>query len=141
MNSINNMVRIGAGHLRPDHVVQIDLRLTGFLAEKKPFLQPSYTLRQLSEDTQISLHHLSAFINQYYGMKFNDLINHYRVHYCKQKLQNEEWRHKKLEAIGMESGFNNRNTFSIAFKKVTGVSPSGYLKNIRTGVPYIKEEV
>jgi len=124
------MVRIGGTHLRPDHVVQIEHQLTEFLAVKQPFLKHCYTLKQLAEDTRIPLHHLSAFINQHYGMHFNDLINYYRVHHCKLKLLNEEWKHKKLEAIGMESGFNNRNTFSTAFKKVIGVSPSQYIKDI-----------
>jgi AraC-like DNA-binding protein len=36
---------------------------------------------------------------------------------------------KKIAAIAHESGFNNRNTFSAAFKKVTGISPSKYFAN------------
>ena len=32
-----------------------------------------------------------------------------------------------LEAIGIQSGFTNRNTFFTAFKKVEGVSPSAFL--------------
>jgi AraC-like DNA-binding protein len=32
-----------------------------------------------------------------------------------------------LEAIGMLSGFTNRNTFFISFKKIEGVSPKEFL--------------
>jgi AraC-like DNA-binding protein len=109
----------------------MDKKLKDFLSAKQPFLQPSYTLKQLADDTHIPLHHLSALINQHYGVRFNDFINYYRVNHCKLKILNDEWKQKKLEAIGEESGFNNRNTFSTAFKKVIGISPSGYLKRIR----------
>ena len=134
MNPINQMVRIGGNHLRPDHVVQIDNTLKAFLSARQPFLKHCYTLKQLAEDTQIPLHHLSAVINQHYGMHFNDFINYYRVHHCRLKILNEEWKQKKLEAIGIESGFNNRNTFTCAFKKVIGINPSEYLKSIKKNI-------
>jgi len=109
----------------------IDSMVRQFLTENKPFLQHGYSLRHLSEDIHLPLHHLSAFINRYYQMNFNDFINEYRVHFCKVKIMNDEWKIKKLEAIAEESGFNNRNTFTSAFKKVTGQNPSEYLKGIK----------
>ena len=54
-------------------------------------------------------------------------------------MLNFECRYKKLEAIAEESGFNNRNTFTVAFKKVTGLNPSEFLKDINTG-KYISGE-
>jgi AraC-like DNA-binding protein len=109
----------------------IDSVVREFLTQKKPFLKHGYSLRHLSEDIHVPLHHLSAFINRHYQMNFNDFINEYRVHYCKIKIMNDEWKVKKLEAIAEESGFNNRNTFTSAFKKVTGLNPSEYLKGIK----------
>jgi len=141
MDSINYRVRIGDSHLHPDQVIQIDTQLKAVLASKQSFLKHCYTLKQLADDTQIPLHHLSAFINQRYGMHFNDLINYYRVHHCKLKILDEEWKQKTLAAIGIESGFNNRNTFSTAFKKVIGLSPSVFLKSIQENNPLKKEEV
>jgi len=94
-------------------------------------LQHGYSLRQLSDETRIPLHHLSAFINKHYRMNFNDFINEYRVAHCKEKLLNGECKHKKLEAIAGESGFNNRNTFTSAFKRVTGMNPSDFLRNMK----------
>jgi len=44
---------------------------------------------------------------------------------------NGEWKYKTLEAIASEAGFNNRNTFTAAFKKETGQSPSEFLKRIK----------
>lgn len=135
MESVNYIVRIGDTHLRPEHVSQMDKKLKEFLSLQQPYLKPSYSLKQLAEDMQLPLHHLSALINQHYGMRFNDFINLYRINHCRLKLLNKEWKQKKLEAIGEESGFNNRNTFSAAFKKVIGISPSEYLKHIKKTHP------
>ena len=107
---------------RMDSLVKEDLETN------KPFLQHRYSLKDLAEGTNIPLHHLSAFINKHYGINFNDFINGFRVQYCKQKILNHECEQKKLEAIAQESGFSNRNTFTSAFKKVTGVNPSEFLK-------------
>ena len=109
----------------------IDFVVKQFLTENQPFLKHGYSLGRLSEDIHLPLHHLSAFINRYYKMNFNDLINTYRVHHFKIKIVNEEWKVKKLEAIAHESGFNNKNTFTSAFRKVTGLTPSEYLKRIK----------
>jgi AraC-like DNA-binding protein len=112
-------------------MTEIDEAIRKHFEEKKPFLQHGYSLRQLSDETQIPLHHLSAFINKHYKMNFNDFINEYRVAYCKEKLLNGECKQKKLEAIAGESGFNNRNTFTSAFKRVTGMNPSDFLRNMK----------
>jgi AraC-like DNA-binding protein len=89
-----------------------------------------------SDETQVPVHYLSGFINKYYKMNFNDFINEYRIIFSIDKLLKKEWMYKKLETIANESGFNNRNTFISAFKKVTGVKPSEFLKDIKLGKPY-----
>ena len=120
--------------LTDQRIQQIDEVVTRFLDEQKPFLQQRYSLKDLAEDTHIPLHQLSAYINKHCGKNFNDFINEYRVKYCKEKILNDECRNKKLEAVAEESGFNNRNTFAIAFKKVTGINPSQFLKQVKSGV-------
>jgi AraC-like DNA-binding protein len=114
-------------------VSEIEEIVRKHLEEKKPFLQLGYSLRAFSDEIHVPLHVLSAFINTYYKMNFNDFINEYRVLYSIDKLLKKEWKYKKLETIAEESGFNNRNTFTSAFKKVTGVNPSEFLRDIKLG--------
>jgi AraC-like DNA-binding protein len=114
-------------------VSEIEEIVRKHLEEKKPFLQLGYSLRGFSDEIHVPLHVLSAFINTYYKMNFNDFINEYRVLYSIDKLLKKEWKYKKLETIAEESGFNNRNTFTSAFKKVTGVNPSEFLRDIKLG--------
>ena len=102
-----------------------------FLLEKKPFLQQKYSLNKLASDVHIPVNYLSAFINRYHKMNYSDFINRYRVSQCKEMIMNGEWKQKTLEAIASEAGFNNRNTFTAAFKKETGQSPSEFLKGLK----------
>lgn len=117
-------------------MAEIEGTIRKHLEEKKSFLQHGYTLKMFSEETQIPVHYLSGFINKYYKMNFNDFINEYRIIFSIDKLLKKEWMYKKLETIANEAGFNNRNTFISAFKKVTGVKPSEFLKDIKLGKPY-----
>ena len=120
-----------AVYLSEDRIHKIDLQIKEFLEEHRPFLIHGYSLKQLAEETGLPVHLLSAFINKHYKVNFNDFINEYRVNYCKIKILNDEWKYKKLEAIAEESGFSNRNTFTAAFKRVTGLNPSEFLKTIK----------
>jgi AraC-like DNA-binding protein len=56
----------------------------------------------------------------------SDFIKQKRIQYCVQKLDAGDWKNFKVEAIARECGFNNRNSFTNAFKKFKGVSPSEY---------------
>jgi AraC-like DNA-binding protein len=121
----------GTVYLSDDKIMKIDLLIKEYLFDHRPFLRHGYSLKQLAEETGLPVHLLSAFINKHYKVNFNDFINEYRVNYCKVKILNDEWKYKKLEAIADESGFSNRNTFTAAFKRVTGLNPSEFLKTIK----------
>ena len=100
-----------------------------YLNEKKPFLQTTYSLEQMVIDTQIPRYILSAFINREYGMGFREFLNRYRVDYFKSNLNKLSWNNLTLEAIAEECGFQSRSTFINNFKKITGQTPSDFLKN------------
>ncbi len=133
-NGIDKKIELHTLDFAEKKLIETDNTLRLYMEEKKPYLQHGYSLKQLSWDINVSLPQLSAFINQHYHMHFNDLINNYRVNHCKAKILHGEWKHKKLEAIASESGFNNRNTFTSAFKKITGMNPSKYLKKIKENI-------
>ena len=116
-----------------ERTVEIGENIRDHFSRNKPFLKRGYSLRMLSEEIHLPLHQLSAFINSYYKMNFNDFVNEYRILSCIEKLLKKEWEFKKLESIAEETGFNNRNTFTSAFKKATGLNPSEFIKYIKQG--------
>ena len=120
-------------YISQERTAVIEENIRNHFSRNKPFLKHGYSLRMLSEEIHLPLHQLSAFINSYYKMNFNDFVNEYRILSCIEKLLKKEWEIKKLESIAEDSGFNNRNTFTSAFKKATGLNPSEFIKYIKLG--------
>ena len=132
----------GSLNMSKERTAEIEGSIRDHFSRNKPFLRHSYSLKMLSEEIHLSLHQVSAFINNHYKMNFNDFVNEYRILSCIEKLLKKEWEVKKLESIAQESGFNNRNTFTSAFKKATGLNPSEFIKYIKQGkVPGNKRPV
>lgn len=102
-----------------------------YFREEKPFLQTEYSLELLVKDIHIPRYILSALINREYGMGFRDFLNRYRVDFFKENLNNPDWKNLTLEAIAEQCGFHSRSTFINNFKRITGQTPSEYLKNIQ----------
>ena len=120
-------------YMSQERTAEIEENIRNHFLRNKPFLKHGYSLRMLSEEIHLPLHQVSAFINSYYKMNFNDFVNEYRILSCIEKLLKKEWEFKKLESIAEETGFNNRNTFTSAFKKATGLNPSEFIKYIKLG--------
>lgn len=100
---------------------------------KKAYLQKGYTLADLAKDTKIPAYQLTYYINQIQDSTFHDLINRHRIEETCSIIQSGEFQHLTLEALAEKSGFNNRNSFSVAFKKFKGMKPSEFLKEFQRG--------
>lgn len=117
--------------LNDPQLQEIKERLQKLIQEDKVFLKKRYTITELSTQMQISVHLLSAFINQQFGMNFNDFINRLRISYSKELIDSGNATQLNIFGLAAKCGFNNRNTFTTAFKKYTGECPSEYLnKNL-----------
>lgn len=111
---------------------EISLRIRTHISIHNSFLDRQYNLQQLATELSIPAQYVSAVINECEKVNFNDFINAYRVEYCLSLLDKNDHQNQTLEALAGDSGFNNRNTFTIAFKKITGQTPSAYIKNINS---------
>lgn len=97
---------------------------------KKYFLMQGYSINDFSKDIHIPVYQISKSLNTFQDLGFIDFINKKRIQYCVQKLEKGEWPNYKIEAIATECGFNNRNSFTNAFKKFHGTSPSEFKENL-----------
>jgi AraC-like DNA-binding protein len=105
-------------------------RLEELMYQKKPFLQPGYTIKDMATELQMPSYQLSAFINNRIGMNFSDYLNQFRIKYCEELIKKEGGK-LNLQQLAARCGFHNRNTFTTAFKKFTGRTPSDYTKNLQ----------
>ena len=106
----------------------IKFRLEDLMKQKKPFLKPGYNIKDLATDMQMPSYQVSYFLNRSLQVNFNDYLNHYRIKYCEDLIKNNTETKLSLQGLAVKCGFHNRNTFTTAFKKVTGKTPSEYAK-------------
>jgi len=109
-----------------EDVMQI---IDSYMETERLFLKMGYTINDFSKDIHIPVYQISKSLNTFKDMGFVDYTNHMRVHYCLKKFKEGVWSNYTIEAIAGECGFNNRNSFTNAFKKFLGTSPSEYREN------------
>ncbi len=110
-------------------------RLEEYLEGGKPYLQGGYSIRDMSEDTGIPQHHLSALLNKIYGVRFNDFVNQYRIEFLAQKIAAGEYQNLSMDGIAEQAGFGSRGTLFNSIKKLKGVSPTDFFNMRKTQSP------
>ncbi|MFZ1805718.1 MAG: helix-turn-helix domain-containing protein [Cyclobacteriaceae bacterium] len=93
---------------------------------KKMYLSRDLTLRKLAEQINEKPHFISQALSSQVGENFNDFVNRYRIEHAKGMLRDEHFNNYKIEAIALESGFNNKVTFNKAFGKFVLTTPSAF---------------
>jgi AraC-like DNA-binding protein len=93
------------------------------------FLNKNITLDSLSKDFDTNRDYLSKLVNELKGKNFSQYLNELRINYIVEELKsNEKIRKHTIAAIADDIGYNNAESFTNAFKKITGTLPSYYIK-------------
>lgn len=111
--------------LPSSYAMEMKDKLIRLMESDKLYLDNSLTLDALSERLDLSRHHTSQLINEYFNVNFFEFVNNYRVKEAILLLEDGENK-LNINQIVYTSGFNNRTSFYNAFKKKTGVSPKLY---------------
>lgn len=103
-------------------------RLEEYMVKQEPWRAPDLKLEELAQMACTNRTTLSALIRERGGETFNDYISNYRVaafcHYARNnKIDNV------VEAL-MSVGFRSTSTAFKHFRRVTGLTPSQYLKKL-----------
>lgn len=99
------------------------------------FLLDGLTLAQLASQVGVTPYVLSEVLNQTYGGNFYQYLNAYRVQYAQglvRQQRNKRWR---VAEWAIAAGFNNRTSFTQAFKQHTGLTPTAFLKSLKATEP------
>lgn len=112
-----------------DKADMIATRLANYMNNDKPYLRHGYSIHNLSSDLQIQAYQLSFYLNHHLGISFSDYLNRYRIEHSKKLIQEGASQRYTLEALAFECGFSNRNSFTSAFKRFTGVTPSEFIRS------------
>lgn len=106
------------------------LKLKTYMEDKKPFLNPSLTIQDVSDQLKIPVRDLSLLINHTLGQHFFDFVNAYRIESAKKILENNAKNKMTILEILYEVGFNSKSSFNTAFKKHAGTTPTLYRKSL-----------
>ena len=100
------------------------------MVKEKPYLNGKLTLKEVADSLDISENHLSQVINGQLHVNFFDFINEYRVELVKAKMNDPDYNHYTLLGVAMDCGFNSKSSFNAIFKKMTGLTPTEYLRTL-----------
>lgn len=122
----NSSIRYKGFRMREDEINNLNFRLLSIMGNKKPYLNSELSLSGLADMLNTTTHRLSFVINTTMEMNYFDFINSYRIKEAMNLLQKAQEIDSKIVAIAFDSGFNNRTSFHLAFKKFTGLTPKEY---------------
>jgi AraC-like DNA-binding protein len=98
--------------------------------ENKPYLNPEFNLTVMSSDTDIPVHHLSYYFNEYLNVNFNTWKNDLKINHVIDLINNGSGEILTLDALAKQAGFGSRTSFFNSFKQKIGVTPSEYLNSL-----------
>ena len=91
--------------------------------------KPDFSLQQLADQVGSNYKYVSQVLNECYGKSFKQVLNEQRVREaCRILNDTQQSSHLTIEAIAANLGFNSRSNFTVTFKRITGISPSDFLK-------------
>ena len=120
------------GILTTPKIAEIDEQLKIVMNQQKKFLNRGYSIHDLSLDTGIQGYLLTLFINHHLDSSFSDFINQKRIEEACLLIDSGKYNHLSINGLAELAGFNNRNSFTLAFQKFKNVSPSVYIKSLKS---------
>ena len=128
--TINRRKKYATSNLNDEQKKVLLTRIQEYVHRTEPFLNPKYSVVDLSSETGIPRNQISQVLNEMLHTKFYDYLNRFRIEKVKKLMVDADYSHYSLFGLAMEAGFNNKTTFISSFKKIEGVTPSAY-KEIR----------
>ena len=122
------MEKYGSSTLDSKKSLALFKKVQRLVSEESLYLEASISLKSISEKLSASSREISQAINENGQQNFHEFMNGYRISKAKNLLSDSEYENKKIAAIAYDSGFNTVTAFNVAFKKVTGTTPSNFRK-------------
>lgn len=107
-------------------------KIESVLADKDQLCSEDMSLKYLAELTDVPYKLVSQTINEHWQKNFSQLLAEYRIHEACRRMQNKEvYGNYTIEGIGSSVGFRTRSNFVTTFKRITGLTPSEYLREAK----------
>lgn len=99
------------------------------MIEEKFYLNENFSSQDVLVHFDITRNKLDELLTHLKGLSFADWLNTLRIEYAKNLLLT----HKKytIDAISSMSGYSSRSAFYAAFKKVTNITPTEFIRQAK----------
>lgn len=115
----------------PEKIIQELLKKLKDFEMKQGYLKP-ISITSLAKKLKTNPKYLSKVINGHFQKNFSTYINTMRINYAVEQLKSDSnFKKYTIKAIANEVGFKNTESFSKAFLKNTGISPSYFIKQLQ----------
>lgn len=103
------------------------------MGNEQTFQINDLSLPLLADKLNLPSHYVSQAINQGSGSNFFEYVNRWRVEFVKRELgDTANAGNFNILELAMNAGFNSKSAFYTAFKKHTGLTPSGFRKSAKS---------
>jgi AraC-like DNA-binding protein len=116
--------------LKEEQANEMKQQLEKIIFDRKLFLDESISLPKLAEMLNIHPNYLSQIINEKFHKNFYDFINSYRVEEFKRLVALGKSKNMTFFSLALDCGFNSKASFNNSFKKITGITPSEFVKSL-----------
>lgn len=126
---------IGVSYRKEDSAVfdenhaMYEKKLRICMDEERIYLNPKLTLQDAASAVGTNRTYLSDYLNKTLHTTFYEYVNGFRVAMACELMKAPSNSGLSLSEIAEMSGFNSMSTFNRAFHKVTGMTPSFYIKS------------
>ena len=94
---------------------------------------PEFTIDNLAIMVNSKHYYVSQLINSIQNKNFRSFLNTYRIREAQRIFSETDISQFTVEYVSTQVGFKSRTAFREAFKEITGVSPSFYIKSLQKG--------
>lgn len=105
-------------------VNNINSTVTSLLSYISDNLAEDLSLEKLASEVNISKHYLCSLFKKNTGITIHNYISSRRIAYAKKLLLQGD----SITEISEKTGFNSLSNFTRTFRRITGISPSNYIK-------------
>lgn len=107
-------------------------KIEAVLADKEQLCSEDMSLKHLADLTATPYKLVSQSINEHWQKNFSQLLAEYRIHEaCRRMQDRDRYGSYSIEGIGASVGFHTRSNFVTTFKRITGLTPSEYIREIK----------
>jgi AraC-like DNA-binding protein len=104
-------------------------KIQTYFETKQPYKLNNFNIAQLSSSLNSNVKYVSLAISSNTGNNFNNYVNQYRIEEVKKMFDEGLANRYSIEYIYSSAGFKYQATFNDAFKKISGMTPTEYLRN------------